>query len=602
MKKRKMFFSHLLLFMYTFGSSHSILTSFEDNSKEQHFAECVLDISNTYFDKHLPVMIQTPSTWYPENHTNHKYGDKLIQMLYIQNHFSVVVFGDTTHRQIRKTYIRDIASYVVLVPPIVSEEDMDCIISLFQLIYDHAPQFRAKLIIASLMKQQSFEGIPIKKFLLNIALTAGLERAIYLTQEISDSINVYSWSINDQKNICSGFLDNVNYLDTWITEKKMFLFNTDFFPLRPEINLRGCEVKVLLGHIPPYSYYYDNKRIGEIGILINDTVRQMNGKVRLVNFEDENHISFPVVYTMNRQRDTIESTYPHIAQEISWFVPSGLEVPRWQSLIRTFSSVTWYLVMLTFAFGVVTMWLLAKSPGHINNTSANTNSMLLISAMLNHLGVGVAENYKGFVATLFFTLWLYYCLIINTAYQSAFFGFLVNPGNIPTIKTFHELETSGLKLYRLFTLNFEAEIFWSSFIKYTACPTVAECYSKVSNDRTYAVLDDTYSAKLMLRGFRDSNGHPKFVPLDETIGTMLIVIGINDLQSILSTAFNNNMNRLVEAGIIEKSKKDVLFSYNLGLKTANYHPIFALTLRHVQGTFYLLLIGLLLSFSVFLLF
>ncbi|PSN48318.1 Ionotropic receptor 275 [Blattella germanica] len=606
-----MYLSHLFLLIHTLASGHSILSSFEDSSLEQNFAECVLNISNTYFDKRFSVLIQTPSTWYPEDHPNHKYGDKLIQMLHINNSFPHIVFGSTTFRQIRELYSRDIASYIVLFPTTAKDEDIEYIMSVFEPIFYQGPQFKAKLIFVSLTKQQTIEGTTLstKAFLLKIALKAGIERAVYLTPENErnksrsksyNSIDVFSWSVNEQSDICSGHLDNIKYIDSWNTEEKKFLLNADLFPLRSEINLRGCEIKVILGHMPPYSYSIDDKKFGEIVILINDTVHQMNGKIRFVDFEDDNHISFPLVYSTERQRDAIESTYPHIAEEIKWFVPSGLEVPRWQSLIRTFSSGTWCLVLLTFAFGICTMWLLGKSPGHLNNTRVNSNSMLVISAMLSHLGVGVVERYKGFVATLFFTLWLYYCLIINTAYQSAFFGFLVNPGHFPTIKTFNELEISGLNMYRLFNLYLENESFWSSFNKYTVCPTFTECYVKVSNDRTHAVLDDTYSAKLLLRRFRDSNGHPKFVPIDETVGTMLTAIGINELQSVLSTAFDKNLNRFVVAGFMEKSRNDGVFSYNLEYKTANYHPIFALAVRHIRGSFYLLLIGLVLSFLVFL--
>mgnify|MGYP003623928140 CR=1 FL=1 len=84
-----MYLSYILLLIYTLGSCNSTWTLFEDSSLEKNISECVLDISKTYFDKHFPVLIQTPSTWYPENHPNHKYGDKLIQMLHIENHFSL---------------------------------------------------------------------------------------------------------------------------------------------------------------------------------------------------------------------------------------------------------------------------------------------------------------------------------------------------------------------------------------------------------------------------------------------------------------------------------------------------------------------------------
>ena len=85
------------------------------------------------------------------------------------------------------------------------------------------------------------------------------------------------------------------------------------------------------------------------------------------------------------------------------------------------------------------MWLLQISSNHYNQTSKN-NKEVLFTALLTHLATGVGERYKGFVAVLFFSLWLCYCLIINTAYKSQFFELLVHPRKLPPIKSISELK------------------------------------------------------------------------------------------------------------------------------------------------------------------
>ena len=73
----------------------------------------------------------------------------------------------------------------------------------------------------------------------------------------------------------------------------------------------------------------------------------------------------------------------------------------------------------------------------------------LLDTLRSILGAAIYFNPQGYLSAFFFVLWLFYCLQINTAYQSSLMGFLTNPGNLPAVTTLEELDNSGLDLYIL---------------------------------------------------------------------------------------------------------------------------------------------------------
>ena len=128
-------------------------------------------------------------------------------------------------------------------------------------------------------------------------------------------------------------------------------------------------------------------------------------------------------------------TYPHFSKDITWYVPVH-QIPRWQGLVRVFHPLMWLLVTIAFLLGSLTFLLFDKCHANINPNATE----FLMDILQTHLAIGIIRRFASKPANLFFLLWLFYCLLIYTAYTSELIGFLGNPGTYRLVNNLEELK------------------------------------------------------------------------------------------------------------------------------------------------------------------
>ncbi|PSN52963.1 Ionotropic receptor 271 [Blattella germanica] len=598
MQHFKLFF----LLFYIWGSSWALLTLYQENSIEESLAQCIINISTKYFDKDKPVLVETPTNWFPGHYPYIEYGGKLIELLHKVNQFPLIIYGGEAFIAQLKVHV---GSYIVMMPPVLRQVDNIYIQNMIAALLKFAYNCRGKVIFASLEQMASPDILK----LLNRALTYEFLHSILLKPRTLshktkdnhlDNIDIYNWFPKEQSNICSKTINKINHSDTWISQRKRFLLNTNLFPSDRKIDVKGCTLKSHVPFFPPYTFVDSELRInsGTIVSIFHAIMKHINCIILYTPPVPDNtnsvYLYFPVMldpadYGEYELRDQL--TYPHIISDITWYVPTGKQQPRWTSLIRTFTSLVWYLVLSTFVFGSCTMWLLGKYERLGSNSTNKTIHGVLADAMLTHLGVGVVYRYKGFIPSAFFILWRYYSLIINTAYQSAFFGLLINPGHYPTLQTSKQVEESALVKETVGIQGVDSQ-FWSRFLKYRSCYDTNVCFGSLAKNQTHAILSNAWFAKFHYSMF----GENKYVPIKEIVGTRLFSIQVLQLRGILLDVFNKVIGRLADGGIIDQMAKEFINHFlrnNPVICTA-----FSLTMDHLQVAFYLLLIGYVLSFSL----
>ncbi|PSN43366.1 Ionotropic receptor 295 [Blattella germanica] len=598
-----------IVMFYIWCSCSSLLTAPKENILEQHLAECALKISSTYFDPNFPVVVHTPSTFYPPGHRNYKYGDKLIQELQAQFYSPIIVLGNRNNRNCTwQIEVQKPGSIIIVVPPTYTAQDFDYIFHTYRTIGHCAFNPTANIIIVT---SQAIGAIiydkPYPHFLLSISFKFGyldiivLEPKSMRTGNGTKIIRIFGFRINDQRKICSQELNKIKHVETWATEEKKFFLNSSVFPLQGKLNLKKCYLKVAVLGTFPYSIPFTNSTLGFFGPFewfLYCITKLLNVKISIVKDYNVADIVFPSLYDPLNIKIWHKLTYPYFRQDITWYVPLGREIPRWQSLVRAFNPLLWCLILLTTALGTLTMWLLQKSEGHSTAPSVGGILAALSSAFLTFLGVAVTERYKGFVAVLFFMLWLYYCLIISTAYQSALFGLLVHPGHSPPIQTFKELEESGLIMERTYSVtNATAGIWWKQ-MQYKMCNgSTIECLKKVSADRTHALSDSTWIGKLFAGQCRDKRGHSQLEYLKEFTITVLYCVLVKRFFSFLVPVFNNVIHTFVASGIFVFKIDLVVTEWLLWNRNLDdqIESVMTVSLHELQGEFYLLLIGFLLA-------
>ncbi|PSN47967.1 Ionotropic receptor 262 [Blattella germanica] len=579
------------------------LTIYQKNSIEESLAECIINISTKYFDEYKPVLVETPKNWYSNQYPYVEYGGKFIELLHKANQFPLIIYGMEAYLARLKVHV---GSYIVFMPPVLRDIDNLYIEHMLNALLKWAYNYKGKVILASLEKMTSQEI----RNLLTLALNHELLHTILLKPRTMsqkpknnhlDKIDIYNWSPNDQSNICLRTVDKINHSDIWISHTKSFSVNTNLFPSYRKIDFNGCTLRTHFRDAPPFTFVFPKERLtaGTVVEIFGCIKKYNNCKINYIPKKRQDtlivHIYFPVLqdpihYDQDELRDQL--TYPHFVSEFTWYVPKGKQHPRWTSLIKTFTSLVWYLVLLTFVFGSCTMWLLRKSVGRGSNPTNQNNHGFLVDAILTHLGYGIIYRYKGFIPSTFLMFWLYYCLIINTAYQSAFFGLLINPGHIPTLQTSKQVEESPL-IKQSFGFMLTDSQFWSRFLIYKVCQN-DECFKAFTENPPRALLCDTWHAKYHI----SRHGENRYVPINEIVGTELISLVVYQLRGILLDVFNKVLGRLTAGGVIVQMTKEINSKIPYMRKNLIIGTAFSLTMDHLQVAFILLWIGYVLSLSV----
>ncbi|PSN51548.1 Ionotropic receptor 285 [Blattella germanica] len=603
-------FLKIFLTFFMWYTCKSLLMVPQNNILEHNLAECVVKISLTYFDTNLPLVVHTPSTYFPPLHRNYKYGDTLIQILQSQGHLSIIVVGNRITCQ---TNVLKPGSVVIMIPPIYTAKDLKYISATYVMIRKCAENHSAKVAIVLSDENEVIVGDKaFYHFLLNESFKFGYLDIIVLEPKFVSTgngatriIRVFGFTINEQRNICSQELDKINHAETWATEQKKFLLNSSLYSVRDKLNLRRCALKIFIISSFPYAQATKENGFGFIGPLYDFlyfVAKSINVKFLSINDKRVGDLYFPSVYDPGNRNIWYKFTYPYFGHDIAWYVPPGREIPRWQGLVRAFSPLLWSLILLTSSFGTLTMWLLQKSERHSTAPSDDGILAALSSALLTHLGASVAERNKGIVAVLFFMLWLYYCQIINTAYRSALFGLLVYPGHLPPILTIKELVESGLIMERQYTVTYARTGFWWEQMQYKMCKgSKVECMRKVAIDHTHALTGTTWIHKLYGDQYRDTRGNLKLVPLKELVGRILVCLDINRFFVFLVPVFNTIISRIVSSGLFFKWMGEDILRHKLLHKAeiVDIESVMVFSLYQLEGEFYLLLIGFVLASLAF---
>ncbi|PSN29007.1 Ionotropic receptor 331 [Blattella germanica] len=572
----------------------------EEDFEAYSVAECVYNISSVYFDRDFPIFVQAPRNKTDNRYLN--YAEKIIQKLHIQNQMSVIFQRGTELKNVKP------GSYIILLPTSITSAELYYMRDSFAQMAYHAYNAKGKVVIVNLEeKGVVVNGKKFPHYSLSMAWLTNFLHAIFLnpapvvglnTNRKPPNINVYGWTINDQTDLCSGQIDKIKHIDTWLSQEARFSRDSKLFEVNEHLDLNGCKLNVYMQFWPPYSWLgYDGKYHGTVSIFLNSFSDLINVRLRSTHDTKIAHIGFPSYYIEQYLSTTWPQTYPHIFEKLTWFVPSGSQIPRWQSLWRAFNPWLWFLILLTFICGTFTIWLIHKSTGESMFSA-------LVSSLLTHLGVGVSDRYKGIVATLFFTIWLFYCLIINTAYQSELFRLLVNPGNFPAIQTLKELEESHLIMERIFGLN-ETKSYWANIFKqYKQCQrnTDIECYKNVAIDRTHAILGIEINTieYLSTRGeLSDEFGNPKFVPLKESLGTLYFSLQIQRMFGLLIDVLDITLQKFISAGFFAFWSSLVHDVIRHKFIDRDIIDRFVFSLNHLQGLFILFFLGHLLASLIY---
>ncbi|PSN37825.1 Ionotropic receptor 531 [Blattella germanica] len=592
----------------------------DDNSKVNNFADCILYISLRYFDFSLPVAIQMSSMYHTKYETN-THENMLLNTISKENQFSRVTLGFIENMNNASVYNYNTGnemkygSYIIVLSGSNMKENFELTVKMMKRIFVGKNEKSKLLIILTNTIQGSHQQERVANILLQFVFKVGFVKTIVIIptviQDSNLELKILGWDPNSQSNICSLKLDQIKQLDTWIFKQRTFRLNADLFPEYRFVDMKGCKIFIGINHYYPFinTFFVDKKKymdgsFPEVLIILQKLLNSSFRECPQKPFTNKMHARFPIFIGRDLQFNDCSYVYPYYTDDFYWYVPAPLEIPRWKSLIRAFKPEMWVFVSLAFILGTLILFYLQKFAKY---SDSKTESMSLtnhfLSSMKTYLGLSTNVHYTGKIAILTFVLWLFYCLIINTAYQSALFGLIVNPGHYPAIKTLKELDESGLEKVRTyFSKEKDPNGLYSLYYNnFPPCSNnTLKCFKKIINERSHAVLASVYVGKKAIEEFTEF-GLPLVRQIEEKYFTMYIVVSITHLSCMLKEPMEITVRRLVSAGLIEKWDSDFRIERITRITLNNdTSSVYSFGLNHLYGVFYISIFGLIVAANVFL--
>jgi hypothetical protein len=298
-------------------------------------------------------------------------------------------------------------------------------------------------------------------------------------------------------------------------------------------------------------------------------------------------------FLANHLMDHIEFTKPNSADALCIVVPKAAKVPRWASIFKSFSLMTWFLISLT-CIACTIFWYWMRS-----SESVAKASWIMFSIFLG-APIQVVPN---FGQSFFLTACMIFNIIIIGVIQGSLFTNFSTSVFHADINTLQELDESGLPI-AMMHWNFpktDSDLIRS--LENKAVRKSQDSLDFVAYQRNLSSCESkAYTEFLMNSKYIDQDGLPLLHIVNECLGTYLI-INIVPKDSAFLTVFDNVITKSVESGLIIKWNNDIIDSLTIEKMinmNRNRTSLKSFSIYDVQSAFYIIILGYICSLLLFL--
>lgn len=502
---------------------------------------------------------------------------------------------------------------------------------------------RAKFVIL-LLTEEMIDARKVAKDVLQELWRWQIINAVVLlptsnTQSNESTVLVYTWFPYQSPSGLCGELRNVIHINSWILNKEggHFLQNSNLFPEKVPHNLKGCPIRASTFEFYPFvicDKHGDIRTNASIidGLeirLIQSIAERMNmtlllrippgderGGIQLKNgtwtglradiVYGEADIIFASLLRKLEDHLVFDVTVNYFTDRFTWFVARAKSYPRWLGMVRVFDPLTWLVGFLVIILASIFMRFLFSFHTVKHNEVSHSYwkfSLCLSSMWAAFLGEGVPTMPCSLPLRTFFLSMIIYSLAVNTIFQAFFTSYVVNPGLLHQVSNVDELVESDLIYAFYYVLDkFLTKDFLQKLTPRVQCEPF-KCLDYVATHDNYATFCGRALLAYIVDGLVKQEGkHEIYAFRDDSFqlnSVMLLPKGSHLLDRI-----NVVMTRTVEAGLPNQFLKSILDARKIEAGTLALEDMkdeyCALSLNHLQGSFFFLLIGLALSLVRFL--
>ena len=452
------------------------------------------------------------------------------------------------------------------------------------------------------------------------------------------TVDIHTWFPFTEDH-CRGPADRTVILDQCVVNSEcQFVKNAKLFPDKMS-NFHGCVLRASTFQYEPFIMSKDKKdskvtQYSEgVEIKVLQTIAsQLNFTVQYLpepqNKSHQLHLAYEDV--SRKKSDVGFSAAPHthdaigkrdhtigyVKCAVKWFGPLPKPIPHWKGLVILFTPLMWLLVLIVYLIASIIFCSLANVHRSVNEHVSYRNPVACFLHTLSLLlGHAVFVRPHSWYLRLFFVVWIYCCLLINTAYQSSLISVLTHPRFEPPVDTVKKLLQSQMPygyVTRMKSWYNGAEDAASKTIleKGIECPSLDDCLKRIISTQDFAVCGG--GVQILYLSYQKIYSHsegPTFIPFKDEVVSFLASMFFHSGSPLLES-FNRIIYRLVESGMVHKFWEDIKLK-NIGQKEKGTHEdrdedpeeggsdVVVLNVDHLQGAFILLLLGLACGLTVF---
>jgi hypothetical protein len=262
----------------------------------------------------------------------------------------------------------------------------------------------------------------------------------------------------------------------------------------------------------------------------------------------------------------------------------------------------WLLLFVVVILAAVVMLCLSVFSANISHEIELYKNMCgcLTSSWAVLLGISVVRMPITIPVRVFFILWVSYCLAVNTVFQTFATTYLVNPGLRKQINSVKSLLNSGIH-YGFHPdmdgfLTDDTNLILTQILKQReACSNIVSCLQRVAEKNDFATILSVDSVQYMnTYKFLDHSGKGLLCTIKDPAFTAYKTFYLPK-----GSIYQHTLNRLIlvanEAGLVNFWWKEILITSRIkagSIKRPTVlddYSVFLLT--HLQGAFYLLMLG-----------
>lgn len=303
----------------------------------------------------------------------------------------------------------------------------------------------------------------------------------------------------------------------------------------------------------------------------------------------------------SESRALLTPSIKYYQDDMTFCVAKALLAPSWMNVFAIFNSTIWLVVFLFLLSSSYLMWRLSK----FDMDSEGNFFWGFLQALALTLNTYATYVPNKLFIRLFYLCLTFYGIHFNTAYQSFLIGVITRPRYQMQVSSIGMALQQGFHFkgsensYNYFR-NLQTSTATTIADNFEICDDIDKCLQEIANDLTLAVAvsrEHSENSPLMKKTnmfcFTRTNN----------INNYLVSILARRDHHLLSR-MNRNIRGILEAGLLNKWQADSQRESDLSsvsIVTEEDSGQIVLKVQHVQGAFYVLIVGLFVAFVIYLL-